>query len=45
MSKFKFGDRMLVKLSGGRLVEATVKASETTAGPNYRLFRNETALI
>jgi hypothetical protein len=26
MSKYKVGDHMLVKLSGGRIVEATVKA-------------------
>ncbi len=33
MSKYKAGDKVLVKLSGGRLVEATVKAiHETTEG-------------
>lgn len=33
MPKYKVGDLVLVKLSGGRLVEATVKAVlETTEG-------------
>ncbi len=33
MPKYKVGDRVLVKLSGGRIVEATVKAVvDTTEG-------------
>jgi hypothetical protein len=48
MSKFyKVGDRVLVKLSGGRIVEATVKAVvERTDGIRLQVsFGNETALI
>jgi hypothetical protein len=33
MPKYKVGDHVLVKLSGGRIVEATIKAIvETTEG-------------
>jgi hypothetical protein len=47
MTNYKVGDYVLVKLSGGRLVEATVKAvQETTEGPRLQIsFGNETALI
>jgi hypothetical protein len=47
MPKFKVGDRVRVKLSGGRIVEATIKAVvETTVGVRLQLsFREETALI
>jgi hypothetical protein len=44
MSKYKVGDHLLVKLSGGRIVEATIKAVvETTDGPRLQVsFGNET---
>jgi hypothetical protein len=47
MRKHKVGDRVEVKLSGGRLVEATVKAVlETTEGIRLQVsWENETALI
>jgi hypothetical protein len=47
MPKHKVGDRVLVKLSGGRIVEATVKAVvDTTDGLRLQVsFGNETALI
>jgi hypothetical protein len=47
MRKHKMGDRVLVKLSGGRIVQATVKAvSETTEGVRLQVsFGDETALI
>ena len=45
--KYKVGDRVLVKLSGGRIVEATIKAVvETTDGVRLQVsFGEETALI
>ena len=45
--KYKVGDHLLVKLSGGRIVEATIKAVvETTEGVRLQVsFGNETALI
>ena len=47
MPKYKVGDRALVKLSGGRIVEATVKAViEKTDGTRLQVsFGHETALI
>jgi len=47
MRKYKVGDRLLVTLSGGRIVEATVKAvRETTEGTRLQVsFGEETALI
>jgi len=47
MLKHTVGDRLLVKLSGGRIVEATVKAIvETTESVRLQVsFGNETALI
>ena len=47
MSEYKVGDRLLVRLSGGRLVEATIKAiHEITKGTRLQVsFGNETALI
>jgi hypothetical protein len=47
MPKYKVGDRLLVKLSGGRIVEATIKAIiNTTEGQRLQVsFGNETALI
>lgn len=47
MPKHKVGDSLLVKLSGGRIVEATVKAVvENTDGVRLQVsFGNETALI
>ena len=47
MPKYKVGDRVLVKLSGGRIVEATVKAIvEKTDGVRLQVSSgNETALI
>jgi hypothetical protein len=47
MSDYKVGDHVLVKLSGGRIVEATVKAVVTkTDGIRLQVsFGNETALI
>jgi len=43
----KVGDHVLVKLSGGRIVEATIKAVvETTEGVHLQVsFGSETALI
>jgi hypothetical protein len=43
----KVGDRLLVKLSGGRIVEATIKAVvDTTEGVRLQVsFGNETAPI
>jgi hypothetical protein len=45
--KQKVGDHVLVKLSGGRTVEATIKAVvETTEGMRLQVsFGDETALI
>jgi hypothetical protein len=45
--KYKVGDHLLVKLSGGRIVGATIKAVvETTEGVRLQVsFGNETALI
>jgi hypothetical protein len=47
MAKHKVGDHVLVKLSGGRIVEATIKAFvETTEGVRLQVsFGEETALI
>ena len=47
MPKHKVGDHVLVKLSGGRIVEARVKAViETTDGVRLPVsFGEETALI
>jgi hypothetical protein len=47
MCKHKVGDHVLVKLSGGRIVEATIKAVvETTDGVRLRVsFGDETARI
>ena len=47
MRKHKIGDRVLVKLSGGRIVEATIKAvAETTEGARLQVsFGDETARI
>ena len=47
MSDFKVGDHITVKLSGGRLVEAEIKAIvETTEGERLQVsFGNETARI
>jgi hypothetical protein len=47
MHKYKVGDHVLVKLSAGRIVEATVKAViEKTNGTRLQVsFGNETALI
>jgi hypothetical protein len=47
VAKHKVGDRVLVKLSGGRIVEATIKAiRETTEGVRLQVsFGEETALI
>jgi hypothetical protein len=47
MSEYKVGDRLLVKLSGGRITETTIKAVvETTEGLRLQVsFGNETALI
>jgi hypothetical protein len=47
MSKYKHGDRPVVKLTGGRIVEATVKAVfETTEGVRLQVsFGEETARI
>jgi hypothetical protein len=47
MPKHKVGDHVLVKLSGGRIVEATIKAVvETTDGVRLQMsFGKETALI
>ena len=47
MPKHKVGDHMLVKLSGGRIVEATVKAIvDTTDGVCLQVsFGDETSRI
>jgi hypothetical protein len=47
MPKYKIDDHVLVKLSGGRIVEATVKAVvDTTEGVRLQVsFGNETARI
>jgi len=47
MSIYKVGEHLLVKLSGGRIVEAVVKAiTESTDGVHLQVsFGNETALI
>lgn len=47
MLKYKVGDHLLVKLSGGRIVEATIQAIiETTDGVRLQMsFGEETALI
>ncbi len=47
MSDFKVGDHITVKLSGGRLVTAVIKANvETTEGERLQVsFGNETARI
>ena len=46
-TRYKVGDHLRVKLSGGRIVEATIKAVvETTEGVRLQVsFGNETALI
>jgi hypothetical protein len=46
-SAHKVGDHVQVKLSGGRIVEATIKAIvDTTEGVRLQVsFGNETALI
>ena len=47
MPKYKVGDRVLVKLSVGRVVQATIKGiTESTDGTRLQVsFGNETALI
>jgi len=47
MPKYKVGEHVLVKLSGGRIVEATIKAViETTNGVRLQVsFGDETARI
>jgi hypothetical protein len=47
MPNHKVGDHVLVKLSGGRIVEATIKANfDTTESVRLQVsFGNETALI
>lgn len=47
LPKYKVGDRLQVKLSGGRIVEAASKAIvETTGGVRLQVsFGDETALI
>ena len=47
MRNYKFGDHLQVKQSGGRIVEAVVKAiTESTDGVRLQVsFGNETALI
>jgi hypothetical protein len=47
MRNYKVGDHILVKLSGGRIVQATTKAIlETTDGMRLQVsFGSETALI
>ena len=47
MRKHKVGDRVLVKLSAGRIVEATIKAIvDSTEGVRLQVSSgNETALI
>ena len=40
MGKYKVGDHLQVKLSGGRIVEATIKAIvDTTEGMSGRLLK------
>ena len=48
MRKYKVGDHVLVKLSGGRIVEATIKAiTESTEGIRLQVDFgfDETALV
>jgi hypothetical protein len=47
MRNYKFGDHLQVKLSDGRIVEATIKAVvDATDGLRLQVsFGNETALI
>jgi len=47
MSDFKVGDRVKIKLTGGRLVDAEIKAIvETTQGKRLQVsFGDETARI
>jgi hypothetical protein len=47
MRKYRVGDHLQVNLSGGRIVEATIKAVvDTTDGRRLQVsFGNETALI
>jgi hypothetical protein len=47
MRKYKVGDPVLVKLSGDRIAEATIKAIvDTTEGVRLQMsFEEETALI
>jgi hypothetical protein len=47
MPKYKVGDHLMVKLSGGRIVEATIKAIvDKTDGVRFQVsFGNETALV
>jgi len=47
MRGYKVGDHLLVKLSGGRIVEASIKAVvDTTDGTRLQVsFGEETALI
>ena len=47
MPNYKLGDHVLVKLSGGRIVEATIKAVvDTTDGVRLQVsFEDETARI
>jgi hypothetical protein len=47
MRNYKVGDRVQVKLLGGRIVQATIKAiHETTEGLRLQVsFGSETALI
>jgi hypothetical protein len=47
MRQYKVGDHVLVKLSGGRIVESTVKAFvDTTDGVRLQVsFGKETALV
>jgi small nuclear ribonucleoprotein (snRNP)-like protein len=39
MSDHKVGDHVLVKLSGGRIVAATIKAVDTTEGVRLQVCR------
>jgi hypothetical protein len=48
MRKYKVGDHILVKLSGGRIAEATIKAiTESTDGTRFQMDFgfDETALV
>ena len=47
MKKYKVGQCVVVKLSGGRIVKAVVKAIvETTEGTRLQVsFENETAFV